>query len=334
MSENKKYNESEWLYATARVRALEKRIPDRSGIERLLDARDVSEMCAACSDVGLALESSDTEKGLRRFLASVYAETCEMAPDPGMLDVMRFPNDAHNIKAALKCSIVSRDPAGLLIENGTVDSRKTAQAVLDRKFDLLPGNMGAAAKEALEAWATTRDPQYIDQLVDAGCALDKKANADEYGDRFTVGLVELESDLTNVLICIRITRMTGEGADTEYLHRMLLPGGSLGADFFVTAYNDGEPALWAKLASTRYSSLAEKLDSAGVYTLSAVERSVDDMRSEYMTSSRFILAGPPALISYIDSAERFVKNVRIIIAGKQAGEANETIRERLRGLNV
>lgn len=334
MSERKRYVESEWLYATARVRALERALPDQSAIERLLDARDAAEICSMCAESGLKLDPANTEKGLHGFIDSVYAETAETAPDADVLNVSRLPYDAHNVKTAIKCSIVSRDPKPLMIGNGTLPIDIVAEAVETRSFERLPKNIGEAAGEALEVWAKTRDPQYIDQLIDAGCVLDKKEIADAYGDRFISGLVEYESDLTNVLTCIRILRMTGEGADTEYLERMLLPCGTLGKDFFVSAYNDGEPALWAKLAGTRYSVLASSLDASGSYSLSSVERETDNIRTGYIKSARFILAGAPALISYIFTAEQYVKNVRIILAGKNAGESAETIKERLRGLNV
>ena len=334
MSERKKYDESEWIYATARVRALEKRLPDKAKLERLLEARDKAEVCALLAEYGLKLDPDDTEKGLREFLRSVYRETDEMAADKSLLDVVKLQNDCHNVKSALKCSIVLRDPTHLLSENGTIPPEKTVYAVEERKFDLLPAHMGKAAENALEVWSKTRDPQSIDQLIDDACARDRMDAAKAGGDKFSIGLVENDVDTTNILICLRILRMTGEDADMEYLSRMLLPCGSLSHDFFTTAYNDGEPALWAKLASTRYSDVASEADKHGNYSLSFIEKTVENKRIDYLKNARYVLAGVPALIAYICAAEFYVKDVRIVLSGKEAGTDVETIRERLRGTYV
>ena len=334
MTGNKKYDESEWIYATARVRALEKRLPDSGMLERLLEARDKNEVCSVLAESGMKLDPADPEAGLRAFLADVYAEADGTAPDKRPLDVVKLQNDCHNIKSAVKCSVVFRDPAYLMYDTGTVPAAAVAEAVNERKFDRLPANMGKAAEKALEVWARTRDPQSIDQLIDDACARDRTEAAKALGDRFCIGLVENDIDTANIMICLRILRMTGEGADTEYLSRMLLPCGTLETDFFTTAYNDGEPALWAKLAGTRFSDIGVQIDAAGQYSLSFVERTIENKRIEYLKKAKYILAGAPALIAYIYAAEFFVKDVRIIRAGKDAGTDNEIIRERLRGAYV
>lgn len=334
MNEIKKYKDTEWLYATARVRALERRLPDAAALDRLVDARDAAEVCAICTENGLALDVSDTEAGLRAFIAEVYDEMTKTAPDPKLLDIMRLPNDAHNVKTAIKCSIVSRDPIRLMLDTGTIAPAKAAECINERKFDIFPKNIAHAIPEAFDVWARTRDPQSIDQLIDDACARDRAALAKAYDNDFMRGLVEYECDLSNILTCVRIIRMTGEGADIDYLARMLQPCGSLGFDFFTTSYSDGETALWAKLAATRYSDLPAKLDAQGKYTLTAIERIMDDIRIGYMKNARFILAGAPALIAYIYASELYVKNVRIILASKEAGESGDIIRERLRGTYV
>ena len=334
MAEKRRYDESEWIYATARVRALERRLPDNSRLERLLEARDVTEACAILSEYGFKLDPGDTESGLREYLRGVYRESEEMAPDASLLDVVRLPNDCHNIKSALKCSIILRDPSHLMVDNGTVAAKVIVDAVNERRFDLLPGHMGKAAEEALEAWSKTRDPQIIDQLVDDACVRDRTEAARASGDKFTFGLVENDIDTANILITLRIIRLTGEGADSAYLERMLLPGGSLSHDLFVSAYNDGEPALWARLASTRYADISAAADSAGNYSLSFLEKTIENKRIEYLKNARYILAGAPAVIAYICASEFYVKDVRIILAGKAAHEDPDITRERLRAAYV
>ena len=67
-----------------------------------------------------------------------------------------------------------------------------------------------------------------------------------------------------------------------------------------------------------------------------IRRATRGMRERigYIKNARYILAGAPALIAYIYAAELYVKNVRIILASKEAGESADIIRERLRGTYV
>ena len=328
------YDESRWLFSAARVRALENNLPDDRRIERMVQARDAAEVCSLCGEFGLRLDPADTEAGLRDYLVGVYAEAAKMSPDPAFIDVLRLSKDAHNIKSALKCSVAGHDPSHLLVECGTVPAADVASAIERKKYDLLPEHMREAAPEALDVWAKTRDPQYIDVLVDNACARDRADLAARSGIDFIVDLVALDCDVANILTCIRIMRMTGDAADTEYLRRMLTPCGKLSHDLFVSLYNDGESALWAALSSTGFARVAESLDSSSQYSLSAVERAFDDLKIDFLKRSRYLLAGAPVVVAYVCAAEYCVKNLRIIIAGKNAGLDADKIRERLRGSYV
>ena len=334
LKEKLSYNEGDWIYASARVRALEKRLPDGQRLERMLQARDVAEVCALCAEDGLKIAPEDPEAGLREYVADVYAQAAELSPDPRFLDVIRIQNDAHNVKSCVKSSVSGRDPSHLLVDTGTMPPVAVARAVEERDFDALPGGFRAAAAEAVEVWSRSRDPQMIDVIIDDACALARKDFAARSGVDFFVKMVDCDCDVANILTCLRIMRMSGEGADIEYLQRMLLPCGGIGADFFLSVYNDGESALWAAVASTRYAAVAQALDAVGEYSLSAVERAFENYKIDFLGTTRFILAGAPVIVAYVCASEYFVKNARIIIAGKNAGLDTEKIRERLRDAYV
>jgi len=94
-------------------------------------------------------------------------------------------------------------------------------------------------------------------------------------------------------------------------------------------FDSSEDALWTKLQSTAYGTIANRV-AQGDRALAAVERTVDDYWMEMVRETKFIPVGLEVMVSFLLAHEYEVKNLRIVLAGKDAGIASATIRERIR----
>ena len=104
----RKIKETEYMYASARLRMLENRMVGRERVEALCDAKTGAEVRARLAEYGIAVggePGAGEEAVLPGILRDAYDEVASCVPDAAVFDWMRFPYDCNNLKMALKCHI-------------------------------------------------------------------------------------------------------------------------------------------------------------------------------------------------------------------------------------
>lgn len=342
----KKLQETEYMYGSARVRALENHIVGRERMNTLIEARSVNEVLTRLAEYGLTVKAEETAPGQKRsaqgtaqsamqeqmlldVLKEAYAEVEHSAPEPAVFAPFRYPYDCNNIKAAVKCRIRGIPADVMLFDFGTVPASDVERVLEEKHYDVYPPAMAAAIPAAEEAYAKSRDPQQIDAILDAACYADMLAVFTEAGNPVLIDWLRAKIDLTNLMICLRIIRMRRGTIGRMFLQNSLLPGGTWGKEFFLAAYDGGEDALWASLPKTRYAHLGEAAARSDK-SLSAVERIADDEWMALVRQGAKVPFGAPVLGGYLIGCEVSVKNIRIILAAKEAGLDKAVIRGRVR----
>ena len=154
---------TEYMYASARMRALENRLVGRERIEVLVDARSAGEALDRLAEYGVTPPESEggspapTRTALREdmllaILREAYAEVEGSAPDPAVFRYFRYPYDCNNLKAAVKCAIRGIPADGMLFDFGTVPAANVEEALREGKSDVFPAAMSAAVPRAREAY--------------------------------------------------------------------------------------------------------------------------------------------------------------------------------------
>ena len=340
------YRDTDYMYCSSLSRAKEKYIIGKEGLYRLID----SEPRAILAEYGYLPGAKDgaspeeRDRSLGGTVALRFDEIEEALPrfDGETLSVvtpLRYPYDCNNLKAMLKCSIMGISAEGMLFESGTLPIEALA-AILSgelKETDVkpnrksrakgLPDNMVAAAKEARERYAATKDPRVIDLMIDRACYADMLEAANAMGIPFLTEYVKLKIDATNILTALRIEKMYGANrklAD-DALSKALLGGGSLD----LSAAGGGiEAIVEAIRGDARFERLASAI--AGGLSLSDAEKMIDGVVSELIVSAKRAAFGAEVPIGYLLGLEISVKNVRIVLAGKDAGLDSALIRERMR----
>ena len=326
---------AEYLYESARVRALENRLPTREQLEALILASDWSVLLARLKEIGISVVLNERGELLREetlvgMLHAAQVELADVMVHDGAVRLWLYPYDCNNVKAAIKGFFRGVDPRRMTFDFGTVSVERLINMVQSGDFEGLPANMQRAATEAMQAYAKAQNPQTIDLLLDAACFADMLAAATQSGDAFALSMVQTKIDLTNLLTAVRLLRMGRDGeAMIGFFNEAMLEGGTLTRETLNEWIMGGEDYLWSRLYHTPLGWLSEQLAGRGK-TLTAVERFADNCWMQQLKPVKFSAYGRAVLIAYWLATEYAVKNLRIILAGHAAGLSAETIRERVR----
>jgi len=331
---SKNPQQTAYMYASARVRALEASMIGRDRIEHLADAASPDEVYARLDEYGVTLIRDERgsvmeERTLQGILKNALQNVIEAAPEPAVYDFMRYPYDCHNIKSSIKCHLRGVDAGNMMSELGVVAGTEALQMPVMDDYAALPAAMAKAAPLAVQAYKKTANPRVIDLMLDKACFADMLACAKAGADEFHLSIVRAQIDLINVMICLRLVRMEAGEQGEMLLEQALIDGGVLAKDVLMRAYKGGEDALLAELGRSPYEKLAEALrESDG--TAASAEKLADDYRMELVRTVKYTTFGASVLSAYFYAQEYAVKNIRIILAAKRAGLAAEIIRERIR----
>lgn len=332
-----KYRDTDYMYSSARVRALEVRLAAKENIERMLDAPSASDVIATLVDYGfeIARETDDPssavlrEETLTSLLASSYEEMRRMCDGMSVVDFLRYPYDCNNFKSVIKCRARGIDPAPLLTNAASVSIKDTLDSFESGDFSILPPAMAAAVPMAEEAFSMSGNPQQVDFHLDRACFADMLANARQYGIPLAEKLVRTKIDLVNIMSCVRILRMKLGAMAEPLFEDTVIEGGYLDTGLLREAIGTDEAKFADMLKyNDEYYMLAQYIGTGT--SLAEIEKQMDDAWMRIAKTAKQTPFGAPVLIGYMMAIEYEVKNIRIILAGKDARLAPEVIRERLR----
>ncbi|MBQ8345273.1 MAG: V-type ATPase subunit [Clostridia bacterium] len=325
--------ETEYMYSSAGIRALETKLVGRERLGQLAEMGTAEEILSALGEYGFSLVKRESdgaclrEKTLLGGQEQMLRQIEQMPNTEGLLDFLRYPYDCNNIKTILKSMVRGVDPSAMLFSFGTVAPEELAELLREKRYDALPVAMGRAVDEAMEAFAATGEPGRLDLLMDKACYEDMLSAANEAGIPLGIKLVQTKIDLTNLLCILRLLRMPRAGGQ-DMLTAAMLSGGRLSEDFFLEALGGDEAALAERLESTPYSSFAEALRTGERFYV--LERMADEYYLDVARDAKYVPFGPEVAIGYWVAVEYEIKNLRLLLAGKDAGLSSEVLRERLR----
>lgn len=330
---------ADYLFGSANLRALENAIVGGERIRHVLETKTLADAYAVLAEYGVKLVTDPESGSVRReetllsLLRGAYEKVHELAPDSETLRLWLYPYDCNNLKAAIKCAARGIDPTSMYFDFGTVATENISEMVKTGVFDLLPPMMQKGAAEATVSFAKTKNPQVVDLILDRACYADMLRAAQASDNDYVLRLVRAKIDLINLTIAIRILRMRSGEAGKLLLRDALLAGGEIDVQTLDMLFEKGEHELLSHLRSTAYEPIAEQL-LYGDSSLTALERSCDDFWMEMVKETKFIPMGQEVMVSFLLAHEYEVRNLRIVLSGKEAGLSIPTIRERIRASYV
>lgn len=326
----KRYNETEYLYLSARIRAIENSLVGQEKLVFLTEQKTTDDIIAALLSFGLpkvldAEGNIDTEAMLLTYFKNGVKTVKEALPHPTLLLPIEYPYDCHNIKSYLKCTLRGIDPAELMIDTGSIPVSDLLEILKEKRGDALPPHMATAFPQAEVTYAKTRDPRDIDFILDRAAFADMHEAAADLP--FAASIVAAKADLTNIFMAIRLLRSENPAIAPLIFHKASVPGGILPQDILHAALQSGDMrTLITSLHATPYGDIAAKCTDS----FAAAEKTADDYVMRLVKTAKQIPFGAEIPLAYLFALEVCIKNIRLILAGKMAGLAGNTLKERVR----
>lgn len=325
--------------AVSRLRVLEKRLLDKSKIERMIDSASADEVLRILSETEYANLMSDVKRAedyellLSKELKRVYSLIYEISPDKTIIDIMSLRNDYHNIKVLLKGKALDKDLDYLLMPDGNMDVNELKSAILSGDLRDLNSMAKMAIEEVNKIFADTKDPQQIDIIVDRYMFIHMLDMAKTTKMDFLIDYVKITIDFTNIKTLIRVKK---QQKDVKFLREVLIDGGTISLDKFTISLNDSLENFMSKIRATKYFDIIKVGIEEYISTnkLTALEKICDNYIMDYIKKAKYITFGAEPLIAYVLAKETEIKIIRIIMVGKLNNIAPEVIRERVRDVYV
>lgn len=322
-------NDLEYTYAVARVRALEASLLTDAVIDQLLACKDERQCLQLLEEKGWGSQETgnDMSAVLEKEEEKTWKVIRETAPDLSLFNVLSCSKLYHNLKAAVKVVCTQARAEKVFYDDCEIPGREMLSIVENKEFSRLPGNMGAAAAEAVDALLQTGDGQLCDIIIDRA-ALEAINEAGESASEEIIRIyAESMVAIADIKIAVRCAK-TGKTAD--FMKRAMAECRTVNVGRLIQAALGGTDAIREYLSTTAYAGGAEALEESP----SAFERWCDNRMIETIKPQKYNAFSAGPLVAYLIARENEIKTVRIILTGKQNGFSDEAIRERVRAMYV
>jgi V/A-type H+-transporting ATPase subunit C len=321
--------DTDYLFISARIRAMEGRLLTRERMERMLEARTDADAMKVLVECGFpeitSLSALDSALSAER--ERTFADLAALSPNPSIVDAFRIQYDYHNAKTLLKAIATGTNGDHMLIRAGRVPTDTLSEAITEGSFGRLPNTFARAVSEAQSVLGATGDPQRSDFVLDRAYYQEMLEAAKASKSSFLLDYVRNSIDCANLRAAVRAARM---GKDVDFLRPVLVSGGNVSTTAFAGAFQSG--GEFASLFAGSILKPAAELGDAAVRggRMTAFEKACDDALVEYLHRARLTPFGDSVLIAYIAAKENEITAARIIMSGRMAGVPADSIRERLR----
>ncbi len=330
-----KIKDRDYLYASARVRALERQLLGHDDAERMLEAPSVADAVKILSELGypeLDATAASLEGAISAERERTFSLIRDISPSPEIVDVFSIKYDYHNLKSLIKALATNQDAEHLLINSGRVDTTALAASVKQDDLSPLPSAMRVAYEDARDTLARTSDAQVSDFILDRACFSEMLECAKNSGSSFLLGYVRLMIDCLNLRSAVRALR---QKKSHEFLTRIFLDGGNISPQE-IAAEISVEGSVGKIFSSSKLEAVGNAADDAisAKGSLTSFECMCDDALCNYLESAKYSAFGDAPLVAYLAAKEIELTNIRILLTAKLQNLPAAQIRERLRATYV
>ena len=319
-----------YIYAVARVRALEMSLMSQAAIEQLIATDSYKKAVQFIVEKGWGDSenaSMNEDDILKAETDKTWAVVAEMVDDMSVFDVIRLPDLYHNLKAAIKTVVAGESPAHVFFDNAEISGQQMLDIVRNKAWDRLPEHMRDCAREAWDSMAQAGDGQMCDAVIDRGTLVAIMQAAKKTNDKLLKDYAETTVAVADIKIAVRSMKTR---KSKDFMKRAMAPCDTLDIDRLAMAAVSGMEEIERYLADTAYAGGAEALSESA----SAFERWCDNRIIETIKPQKHnpFTVGP--IVAYILARLNEIKTVRIILTCKLNQLPEDAIRERVREMYV
>ncbi len=325
-------NETEYMYASARIRAADGKDTAKIRLDRMLDCRSPEQLFRTVLEMGFLSEEHKQPDNLTEALDLAWEDAVALVknnvPEPSVYDFLLYKYDCNNIKVAIKAAILGLDYSGLYYACGTFSPKDLTGRLAADDTEGLPHHMAEAVAEARSAYAQTGEGRAIDFCLDRACYGDMAEKAAETEVPLFREYVAAKADITNILSSVRLAARGTKEASAAVFAQAFVPGGTLPAKLFTDGGCPGYEELRERLDAGMLKDTVDRILAKGEDA--RPEKEFDNAVYRLMNRDRYVPFGIHVPAVFLVNREAELKNCRIIAAGLEAGVSPAGLRERIR----
>lgn len=321
----------DYLTISARIHAMENRLLNQERMDRMIEAKDVSDAAKVLVECGYddmgQVTGESIEETLSKAQTDLFHDLSTAVGNKALLDVFRCKYDYHNAKVLVKGEALRQSQEALLVGGGRYAPQRLAEDYGREDLRGCSDVFRRGVTRARETLGATGDPQMADFILDRAYFEELTQLAKASGSKFVEGFVALSIDVANLRSCVRASRL---GKGMEFLQQVLVPGGNVPARTLATARGDELAGLFRTSSLAQAAATGSALSAPGSGALTDFERECDNAMMDYLGAGRRVAFGEQPIVGYLYAREAEMTAIRTILSGRMAGLDGDTIRQRLR----
>ncbi|MGC9365886.1 MAG: V-type ATPase subunit [bacterium] len=327
----KEPTDQRYTYAAGLVRCFENSLLDKNKIHRMSEARDLQEVIRLLQDTpyGAYISGNTQQYDFEQILTGRRKEVYEFF-DKYCLDLPGYhfihaPFDYLNLKLVLKSQIAGKKLKHLFNIFGSIkldvfkkyfsfdqSEQEFQQTPLSDEETVLekviPDHLIKCSQQVLEYYYQTKDPRYIDVIIDQHAYGYLDTLNDLLNSSFLSDLLQIEVDSINLTTYLRIQNIDLG----ELVNFIFLPGGRISPEDwnrYLVKQDEELETILNEHQLEEYTGVVDK-------DLWEAEKIKDQLKVELLRQARFFTTGLETLIGYVYTVEQEVKALRRIMIGK------------------
>lgn len=322
-----------YAYVTATIRVFEKRLFSSTDIERMVLAKEVSEVWAILSESksrGQEIVSQDYDRWLQEELKQTYQLVNSLSRDRELTDLFRLNYDGHNWKLAWKSRLSGEDISSWILDLGVIPASELISAVKKDDFSPLPVFWKKLAEVVGDRYQKEKDPVGIDTMIETKLREFQWQQACKRKHPFLMELFQILIDLANIKSFIRRKTL---GHSLESLNQDLIEHGKIPAINFRQWFGLTQDEVNRRVSRIPYGVLLKegwgKREAGGfpVY----IEKMGENLVLDFLGVARYITFGLEPLVAYLLRKENEISVLRMIFTAKTYSLPEGMLRQRIAG---
>lgn len=324
----------DYAQAVVLARIYEKRLINKAKFDRMIDAPDAHECFKILMDSDYSKSANNVfdvygyVELLNQELVSLRNTARELLDDEKLFEIMTLKYEYHNLKVIAKSKYSDKDLTEKFISSKISNPFLMLAQVQADKYSNIKDEYARALKEAFTEYERTREPQFLDIVIDRHYFEHMTKLAEEVNIEYFTKYVQAEIDFYNVVSLVRMQKM---GKTQLFADKVLIDNGSIKKTKLLSLLQADTDKLINEL----------KMETIGDYVRKGLEQykknglisGLEHQKREFLKNlnidARFIAFGPEPIVAYILSKEEEIEKVRFIIVAKLNNINPEKIRERL-----
>lgn len=327
---------SNYAFATGKIRFLETKLLSQTDIEKMIDAPSIELSFDALYNTDYADNLSDVpvqefEKAISEDLEQLKESLVKLIPDKDFLKLLLLEYDFFNLKVIFKEKLFQKNLDHLLINLGFFEKKVLKNLVFDNKKIDGEKELNEIIEQANSMFNDRSDPYKIEFFFDRKYFSLFKHLARRLKNKFIINFVNFRINLINLRLFLRLKKLGMIMPD--FLKEALIEEGEIAVEEFIALANQELPFILSHLAKKfppRFSRYFDDYLARQEFWL--LEKRLTEEEIEYLRKAKFIAYGPEIVLAYFYAKRNANKNARLIMNGKLNQIDKLILKERIRKL--